>query len=79
MDLKTYIAVGELVQAAAHQHGLTGPVQWTVCPVRNFSKSGGEIDRSKAEKPCRDHDQRSAADRRHRYGHERPGLGQQPA
>lgn len=31
MDLKTYIAVGELVQAAAHAHGITGPVEFTVC------------------------------------------------
>lgn len=30
MDAKTYFAVAELVQAAAHQHGITGPVQFTV-------------------------------------------------
>lgn len=31
MNAKTYLAVGELAQAAAHQHGLTGPVEFTVC------------------------------------------------
>ncbi len=35
MDAKTYLAIGELVQAAAHQQGFTGPVQWTVCPNRD--------------------------------------------
>lgn len=30
IDTKTYLAVGELVQAAAHLHGLTGPIQFTV-------------------------------------------------
>ncbi len=30
IDLKTHIAVGELVQAAAHAHGLTGPVPFRV-------------------------------------------------
>lgn len=31
MNAKTYQAVGELVQAAAHQHGIVGPVAFTVC------------------------------------------------
>lgn len=32
MDIKTIIAVGELVQAAAHQNGVTGPVEFrTLC------------------------------------------------
>ena len=31
MDAKTYLAVGELMQAAAHQHGITGPIEFTVC------------------------------------------------
>jgi hypothetical protein len=35
MEAKTYLAVGELVQAAAHQHGLVGPVQFTACPPRD--------------------------------------------
>lgn len=30
MKMQTYLAVGELVQAAAHIHGLTGPVMFTV-------------------------------------------------
>lgn len=36
MDLKTYMAVAELAQAAAHAYGLTGPVQFTVCGPRNY-------------------------------------------
>ena len=40
MDAKTYLAIAELIQAAAHFHGLTGPVQFTVCPDRDrFSRS----------------------------------------
>lgn len=31
MSLKTVLAVGELVQAAAHLNGVTGPVEFTVC------------------------------------------------
>lgn len=31
MSLKTVLAVGELVQAAAHIQGVTGPVEFTVC------------------------------------------------
>lgn len=30
MELRTFLAVGELVQAAAHLHGITGPVMFTV-------------------------------------------------
>lgn len=30
IDLKTHLAVAELVQAAAHHHGLTGPIEFTV-------------------------------------------------
>ncbi len=30
-ETRTILAVGELVQAAAHAHGITGPVQYTVC------------------------------------------------
>lgn len=30
LDPTTYLAVGELVQAAAHQHGLTGPIPYEV-------------------------------------------------
>ena len=42
MDLKTFLAVGELAQAAAHAQGLVGPVEFTVCPNRN--KFGGKFD-----------------------------------
>lgn len=31
MNIKTYLAVAELAQAAAHQHGVVGPVEFTVC------------------------------------------------
>ena len=31
MSLKTVLAVGELVQAASHAHGVTGPVQFAIC------------------------------------------------
>ncbi|MBX3267054.1 MAG: hypothetical protein KF831_10140 [Acidobacteria bacterium] len=30
IDRKTFFAVGELIQAAAHQHGVVGPVPFTV-------------------------------------------------
>lgn len=35
LTLETYLAVGELAQAAAHYYGLTGPVQFTVCRPRS--------------------------------------------
>lgn len=41
IDPVTYMAVAELVQAAAHRHGLTGPVQFTVC--RPVALSDSEI------------------------------------
>ena len=31
LDPVTRLAVAELVQAAAHAYGLTGPIQYTVC------------------------------------------------
>jgi len=36
----TYLAVGELVQAAAHAQGLTGPVQYTVLSEPPASADG---------------------------------------
>lgn len=48
----TYLAVGELVQAAAHAHGLTGPVQYTVCnPEPPASADGQFVSHSE---PCND-------------------------
>lgn len=45
IDLKTYLAVGELVQAAAHAQGITGPVPFTVCNVeRDYDWCGLEDD-----------------------------------
>lgn len=38
MTLKTYLAVGELVQAAAHQMGVVGPVQFTVIQPRSLKQ-----------------------------------------
>jgi len=32
--MKTILAIGELVQAAAHAHGVVGPVEFTVCMDR---------------------------------------------
>lgn len=37
MDIKTYLAIGELAQAAAHLHGLTGPVEFTVCRPHKYN------------------------------------------
>jgi hypothetical protein len=39
-------AVGELVQAAAHQHGIVGPVEFTVCRPHEseISDQGSQID-----------------------------------
>ncbi len=45
MDTKIHLAIGELVQAAAHLHGLTGPVQFTACRpqvVLSFQKTMSE-------------------------------------
>lgn len=47
-DLETQLAVGEIVQAAAHAYGLTGPVQYTVCLPADLSEppasAGGQFD-----------------------------------
>lgn len=37
MSDETHIAVGELVQAAAHQYGVVGPVPFTICRPRDYS------------------------------------------
>ncbi len=37
MNTKTYLAVGELVQAAAHMQGVVGPVEFNVCRPRDYS------------------------------------------
>lgn len=39
MKLKTYMAIGEMVQAAAHAQGLTGPIGFTVCRVEEAPHS----------------------------------------
>jgi hypothetical protein len=44
IDTKTYLAVGELVQSAAHQLGVTGPVEFTVCSKRNYEWCGLDDD-----------------------------------
>lgn len=36
IDRKTFYAVAELVQAAAHQQGIVGPVEFHVCKPREF-------------------------------------------
>ncbi len=36
MDAETYHAVGELMQAAAHQHGIVGPVAFEVLTPRDY-------------------------------------------
>lgn len=38
MNVKTYLAVGEAVQAAAHIKGIVGPVEFTVCGSRDYFK-----------------------------------------
>ena len=58
MNIKTYLAVGELAQAAAHYHGLTGPVQFTVCEPRDYSSICANIPN--------DEQRRRSIDRRHR-------------
>lgn len=45
MTLETYLAVGELVQAAAHHHGLTGPMPFTVCTHRNEPAEADETEK----------------------------------
>ena len=45
---ETYLAVGKLVQAAAHQHGIVGPVPFTVSKPRRG-------DRTPQTFPCRLH------------------------
>lgn len=42
MSLKTVLAVGELVQAAAHIQGVTGPVEFTVLTDRGHNWCGVE-------------------------------------
>ena len=44
MSLKTVLAVGELVQAAAHINGVTGPVEFTVCRQTEPTWSGLDDD-----------------------------------
>lgn len=38
IDRKTFFAVGEMVQAAAHQHGVVGPVPFTICRPKQFEQ-----------------------------------------
>lgn len=44
IDRKTFFAVGEMVQAAAHQHGIVGPVPFTVSRPKNYEWCGVEDD-----------------------------------
>lgn len=44
MSLTTLLAVGELVQAAAHQNGVTGPVEFTVLGRSGSHWCGGDDD-----------------------------------
>lgn len=44
IDKKTFYAVAELVQAAAHQQGLTGPVEFTICGERDYDWCGVQDD-----------------------------------
>jgi len=34
MNTKTLLALGELVQEAAHAHGVVGPVEFRICAIR---------------------------------------------
>lgn len=42
--LQITLAVGELVQAAAHQHGIVGPVEYEVLPCRDVQASAPTTD-----------------------------------
>jgi hypothetical protein len=44
METKTFYAVAEVVQAVAHQHGLVGPVEFTVSCTRDYDWCGVEDD-----------------------------------
>ena len=48
MTDETHIAVGELVQAAAHQHGVVGPVPFTVSRPKYYEWGGLEDDYEEA-------------------------------
>lgn len=59
MNIKTYLAVGELAQAAAHQHGIVGPVEFTVCRPHpsEISDSRSEIDPDVNSRPQYDEEE----------------------
>lgn len=40
MTNRTDLAVGELIQAAAHQHGVVGPVPFTICRPKPYNWCG---------------------------------------
>lgn len=44
IKIETVIAVGELAQAAAHLHGVVGPVEFTVCRPRAYDWCGVDDD-----------------------------------
>lgn len=46
---ETHIAVGELIQAAAHQHGVVGPVPFTVSRPKCYEWCGLDDDYAEAE------------------------------
>lgn len=48
---ETHIAVGELVQAAAHQHGVVGPVPFTVSRPKYYEWCGLEDDEADGQYP----------------------------
>lgn len=50
IDRKTFYAVAELVQAAAHQHGIVGPVEFHVLSSVHVQR---EIRSSSPKKPVR--------------------------
>lgn len=37
MEAKTFYAVAEMMQIVAHQHGVVGPVEFTVSGCRDYS------------------------------------------
>jgi len=52
MKRKTLLAIGELIQAAAHSHGVVGPVEFTVLTERGHScpqKSQSDVPDLRAE------------------------------
>ena len=55
ITIKTLNAVGEMVQAAAHQHGVVGPVPFTICRPKPYNWCGLKDDpvRTASSPPAR--------------------------